>query len=376
MPSPAIDAPASVPAPAAGSAGGHLEVSVRDEGGLDVLGNTVIVLRHLPSGQTWRELRYRRRLRAFVFDGLPAGAMQLRLLAVGYESCERTFLLGPDAARREEIALTVKPAVARLEFDVSARRSAIEEIASAVVSDDRPGAALAALLEVPVAGTDGRVEAPMGGISTTCRVAVALAEDDDLVDALSLPMAMLSLRPGLVERVRSTILDNWDVLGAPADQHSVVGPLVQSRLRLYLVGRAVFRNEYVRTLATPLSDDRITAHLIAFLDSLDSPDLDGVMPLLTAIYDPDLVPVESFLRAALPAFPVRVRPGVAIARTHGESQAAFHEAAEIGPTIVDRAPDGRMGDRPRRAMAAMFTIMRLAELVAATVHGHVQGEPA
>ena len=116
----------------------------------------------------------------------------------------------------------------------------------------------------------------------------------------------------MAERIRTQIQNTWIFRMTGQGPESVLMNLVEARLQLFALVCAVFKNPLVQRLASNISDDEVALHASRFLETLDSPELDGIYPILVELFEPRKACIEKFLRTVQADFELRPRRGIAI----------------------------------------------------------------
>ena len=244
-----------------------------------VEGNLQIEVRHCGSGRTWRTFHYQRGVGQHVFHGLPPANYVVRIDAAGFRvlSVDTELIAGTN-----DLHISLDTADAdRLILDADASRKPLAAEAEHLIRDP---AARAAVI------TDGT-----GRFNLTTRLTVALLEDSRVVAALA-PVPRGGTMVRMAERIRTQIQNTWIFRMTGQGLESVLMNLVEARLQLFALVCAVFKNPLCSELASNISDDEVALHASRFLETLDSPELDGIYPILVELFEPRKACIEKFLR--------------------------------------------------------------------------------
>lgn len=360
-----------------------MSVAIRGDDGDCSLGNVFILVEHEATGQKWRGLRYNLKTKSYTYAPLPAGRIRIRVVAPGYETTEKRVVLREGITQRVTVHLRPEEANAPLIIDVGPQLAEYDELAHTLDRRrdlrDLFAADPSDALGKHLARTKfSSAEKPVLSIQT--EFLLALMCDVGVLNALTQPI--YSLAPDLLsEWLESRILTAWKFEG-PAAKDKLVRPLVERRVRLYALLKALVRNSVIGAHLHCSDENQLTIHLLRFLASLDAPKLDGVVPILVQLLDPELATIERLGRGLLQIFDARVPPGAASPRgadkmmgTSLEHQLFRTELASLSGLILEaeRAKTASLvsngeGDELREQIAAlMFVLADIARSVAGAV---------
>lgn len=340
---------------AEGTSAASLHLAVTDEDGRPALGNVFVVVRHEESGQKWRGLRYSLKAKAYHYRGLPPGRFSISVSAAGYDPSLRDVVLRDGESSRVEMRLEPISQAAPLILDTGEELDAYQRFVREMyhrrdVSEqfcDAPAETLHQYLSGAGAGSD----APPT-VSPQVTILAALINDRRVIDTLTRPIHTFS-PAALSEWVEAQLLGAWEFRAPEFMLDRVIGPVVECRVRLLALVRAVMANAHVRTLFAGLDDAAVTAHMLRFLASLERPQLDEVIPILIQMINPNLAPVERFARSLLATFDARVPVGAATPRRGDTTQAPLrgHRTFDAGIEEICRVLLREPGRRRRAASA-------------------------
>jgi hypothetical protein len=265
-------------------------VSVRDGVGAPVLGNVFITVTSMSDGRAHRELRYDPRGQRYVFPRLGPGEYGCAVTGAGFEPHLRTV-------RLDGVPLHV---------DVTLRPRAQEKGLVIPIGDEWRGAeAIASAL-----WTHATLPLP-DDVSLETSLLVALLRDRPLLETLSAPIDAIDAPADLLPYVHAQISASWTFLVGPKAAAGLVRQVAESRVRLYVTTRCVFRNEAVREVAGGLAEGDLHAAAIDLVRALDSTELLEILPILMRMDHPERIPVAHFVQAAADLFGAHLPPRVA-----------------------------------------------------------------
>jgi hypothetical protein len=285
--------------------GATLCCRIRDTRGFRIEGNLQIEVLHRGSGQTWRTFRYRARSGQHIFRGLPLGDYAVRVEAAGFRAIaidtsltnrKRDLDICLDAANGERLILNV--AGLKGPFTSHAQQLVRDPIARAAVVEDETGR-----------------------FSLTTRLTLALLEDSRVAASLVPTLRRGTMAP-MAEWMSAQIRASWKFCVSATAAENIVSSLVEARLQLFVLSRAVFGNRLVRYLASDISDEEVCSHTCRFLAALDSPELDGIHPILVELFEPRRACIEKFLRTVQADFGPRPERGSAVPVTPANGYSA------------------------------------------------------
>jgi hypothetical protein len=264
--------------------------------GAPVLGNVVIVVQHVESGRVWRGLQYHRQKERYVYHGVPTGTVLVRVRAVGYEPVVLRHVLARGGQHDVSIALRPECARPALILDASRDSQRMASLAAKLVNDH---SARTRFLSAPnLAVTE--LEHQGGAIGLPAYIHVALLDDAALITSLTAPIAeLIRSSPGLRQWIEVQLNQQWRFHLSSAEQIALTSPIVDARLRFYLIVRALFLNPVVAALHPALTETALDAHLARIIASLDTPQLDPLLPLLARVTHPTVAVVDHFARCLL-----------------------------------------------------------------------------
>jgi hypothetical protein len=269
---------------------------IRDTKGERVEGNLQLEIRHVASMRAWRNFRYLARTGEHVFHRLPQGVYTIKGEAAGFRPFTTSAIVN---GIRCDVSIFLQTADDdRLIVDVAADwLRDVAEIASKVLSD--PFAA-----QLVVRDESGR-------LSLTTRLIVALLTDRRVRVALGQhrrSLMMVEFAAWISRQIRTS----WVFRVSSSTANDIITELVEARLQFFDLASAVFSCPLVRELEPGISDGEVRAHLCRFLATLDSPELDGVHPILVQLFEPQRLVIEKFLRAIQNEFSLRPERGIAV----------------------------------------------------------------
>lgn len=297
--------------------------------GRPLLGNVVIVVEHLDGGGSRRGLRFHRNKRRYVYRDLVLGAHEIRVTVPRYEPLvQRIELTHPG---EHEIVLEPVPLRARtsLLIDVSSEMESMAELVFELSQDPAALASFASSPDTPIG--------PAGAeIGLTARVHAALLADGPLAASLLAPADELDAPPDLRAWIDERLRAVWDFSTTTSKREALLVSVGNARLRFYLIVRAVFTNPFVASLQPELSAQALDRHLVRLLASLDTPNLDRILPFLARTLVPEIAAVDHLARALL-ARATDVRVPDALATRSSEAAPAAEVAFPLDGTDADHS---------------------------------------
>lgn len=263
----------------------NLRCRIRTCDGRPVEGNLQIEVKHVASGVTWKNFRYRDG--EHLIRGLPYGAYRIRLNGAGFKPVKlSTFIIESEHVvdialeheQRDQLVIAAGPLKQRT-----------ADAATGILHAGEPAGTLQ--------------------YQFTTRLMLSLMADSATASAL----AGLSAIPAPIANwIESQVRASLHFRAGPEAADKIARGLVAARLRLFAVTCAVFRHRLVRQLCPEISDEDVRLHMCRFLATIDAPQLDGVHPILVELFEPQRSCVERFLRAVQNEFGLRPERGVAI----------------------------------------------------------------
>jgi len=363
-----------------------LSLSLISRDGDSVLGNVFIVVEHEASGQKWRGLRYHLKTKSYIYSALPEGRFRFRVVAAGYRSKEGQVDLREGASQSVAVLLSPETPNAPLLINVGADIAEYEQFSRLLHSRrdvrDRFGVKPAEMLQRHFEKEDQTTSIEKPNLSIQSELLAALICDTRVIDALSQPIYLLTPNV-LAEWLESRLLTAWKFDGLPARER-IVRPLVEQRVRFYVLVKALVHNRLIGARLHCPDESELTLHILRFLASLDSPNLDAVIPILVQLLDPELAPVEKLARALLQCFNARVPTGAAVPNHSGLLSAKFPDQGSFeldlnslskvlirdeAAKMLVSTPATEGADLEERVTALMFLLAEIGHCVAGAL-GH------
>jgi hypothetical protein len=246
-----------------------LHLSIVNPSGELPQGNVFVVLRHEPSGEMWRTLRWHRSTRSFLFTDLPGGPFTYRVWTSPDRESSGRLELGTSGAHHAFATLPPEPVRRRLEFPIRGRLASWRSRIAAcrLERDDRE------LLQRPL--RDG----------SAGHILVDLLADGAIVASVTRPIAELGITPEL-----------WSYIQAHT-RGRANSPII-GRARFVIITCCVGLNRAVRPRLAPLaSPQEIWSAILRVAATLDDPDLDDVFLWAARVHHPETALFEQFARA-------------------------------------------------------------------------------
>ena len=273
----------------------QLSCLIRDTAGNPLEGNIFLELHHLDSNSKWHAFRYESRTQSHIIRNLPRGRFLLHVTAAGFAPFETETLLGDDDGHVE----------------VRLKLRANDLLVLDARNQKRSFSALAERLEYDAQARTEVIDGSNGRFSLAMRLTVALLADARVRAALG-GVACRQSMGQLAGWVREQVRESWVFRVNGALQDQAIESVVENRLQVFALTKAIFANPPVARMLPALSPEDVHQQLLRFLSSLDSPELDGLQLLLVEICEPRRAVVERFLRNIQWSFELRPERGTAV----------------------------------------------------------------
>lgn len=261
-----------------------------------VEGNLFLRLMHSDSGAVWNNFRYDVQRCQHYFRFLPSGSFTLQVSAAGYQPIAVEVEI---SAPTSLVEICLQPSLSdRLVINVEKTRQVV--------------AAKVAQLSNDIGATDEILADSQSGLGIGARLLLSFMVDVNVVAALR-ENDRAELYPNLATWIENQIRSSWRFHVNAAITDRLVKIILENRLRLFVLTRAVFANLTAREATPDLAQRDVGEHLIRFLSAIDCVDIDGLMFFLVGLYEPRRAVVEHFLRNIQNQFELRPPAGTATA---------------------------------------------------------------